>query len=151
MITARHQFETIPAFTVIAGCSLGTWSDRESALAMLDAMAAVGHDVTKHYRELAQDTDDNIDLDWYSDLAVDVLCDHTPKYTYIGWQDGEFTVLPNVEEALEDLESGDELPDCRPVEGYFCLVNDHGNVTLYRWSGNDVTSADDWSEIWAVA
>ena len=62
----------------------------------------------------------------------------------------EFIVLPDLEGAWEYYESGDTLPESPPVEGFYMQVSDHGNVTLYRWSGDDHTGTNDWTEVWSI-
>lgn len=142
----RAEFEGIPCWEVITGSSFGGFSDREMVIDMAKAMSAVGEDTAKIYKELAECTDDDIDIDWFTDLAVDALCAHTPEYTYMSWRDNELIVMPDVEEAQHCEMSGSETPERGDYTGQlFLKINERGNVALYRW----VDSVTGWRELWS--
>lgn len=106
--------------------------------------------------------DDDSDY-WTSDDAsydmetlTNIMDAHTPDYAYFGTLEGDgscFGVWPNIdslEEAsqFEDdgvikINAGDSFPKDRKFN-YVMSVTDHGNVTLYRRSGNR------WIEVWSV-
>ena len=108
---------------------------------ILDAMPT-HPDIGALRQELAETEDENIDLDSYSDDLAEFAI--LPDYCYLVWRDNELTVLPNVEIAAEDNTCGEDLPETATETGYFCHINDHGNVTLYGWNNGD------WREVWAV-
>lgn len=78
------------------------------------------------------------------------LENHVPDYAYFGTLEGDgacFGVWPDVDSAKEDADflhmAGDPMPTSKLIKLVFS-VNDHGNVTLYRRSGNR------WIEVWSV-
>lgn len=152
----EHQQFTLKPFEHIAGCSLGTWSDRDSALACLDTIRAacdsptashadLSIDLLSHYRELAEDADDCIDLDYYADLVDRYLSEYLPSSCAFSWDDGEFRVTPYVDDCLPRYS---ELPETeQDADGdELYLVNDHGNVGHYTWDYN----TREWSLIWSM-
>ncbi len=64
MITVRNEFEEVPAFEHIAGCSLGTWTNRETTNEMLSVLDTVQYkvDVNALYKVLACIPDDNAEF-----------------------------------------------------------------------------------------
>lgn len=150
-ISARNEFEPIPCFTHIAGCSSGSWTPRETACQLIKTLETVSdYDCFRLWRDLAESSDDDQYTVDIQDEACDLLNEYAvlPDYCYIGLDDCEFRVLPNVEDAREECLSVDELPE-RPVDSdqYLVLhVNDHGNATLYQWSDQK----REYIEVWAV-
>ena len=59
-------------------------------------------------------------------------------------------LFPSLIELLEELERGGSLAE---IPGDFCgdavVINDHGNVSLYR-AGIDGTGVQTLTEVWAV-
>ena len=145
MLTARNEFETIPAWTTIAGSSFGTQSHRETTVELLKAVdLTTDADTRRLWVDLAECNDDNVEFmfDIQRD-AADLLNDHAPlpDYCTVDLQDNEWTVLPYMIE--NDLARFEDIPDT--FEGdHVLIVNDHGNVTCMRWTGSEYES------IWAM-
>jgi len=159
----------IEPFDHIAGCSLGTWSNRDAALACLEFAKNINDtalsesekiltdwDLLKYAMELASENDEDIDPTYYSDILSEATCRNhlLPDYCSLSWNDNEFRVRPNVESATEDCtytgDISDELPDGNPNNSdNFMVVSDHGNCTLYRWQSTSTLNGD-WVEVWSV-
>ncbi len=147
MITVRNEFETVPAFENIAGCSLGTESARATAFEMIEALERVSsYDCKALYKDLASATDDDIDylFDTQQEIA-DLLDEHMPmpEFCRVTLQDNEWLVLPSIESALEECESFEDYPEERRGDSIL-VVNDHGNVTCMQWD----PSKNEYSTIW---
>ena len=156
MITARNEFETVPAFTNVAGCSIGTQTARATTAELITVLGTVSQcDTCGYWKELAEMCDDDTDtmFEIQQDVVSD-LDDHMPMPfgCYVTLADNEWTVLPSVDSLLEegDVEQVDEVPDERDADHVY-TVSDHGNVTMYEWKYhyND-PAADGYVEIWAV-
>lgn len=150
-ISARNEFEPIPCFTHIAGCSLGSWTPRETACQLIKTLETVSsYDCVRLWRDLAESSDDvqyTVDI---QDEVCELLNEYAvlPDYCYIGLEDGEYRVLPDIDSAQEDCLNVEELPDS-PVdsEQYQVLqVNDHGNATFYCWN----EQKQEYIEVWSV-
>ena len=140
MITARNQFEAAPAYEHIAGCSLGTWSNRETAIALLEAIDTVAdHDAAgKLWREAAKTHDES---EWWfeiQDEAAEMLNDYLPVPEFCSVQliDSEYSVLPSLEAAEEEATKLDDYPEDY-ISDYILVVNDHGNVTCQQWQNGE--------------
>ena len=145
MITARYEFEIIPAFTVIAGSSFIL--DTEEALRdMLQALDKIGqYEASDILEELNALTEEQKEED--SCLVTDMLirCEglfeqvlNIPESCGFAWQDNEYMVLPYIDEYLPKLSEvpfDDELQkDINPDnESIIYIVNCHGNVSCYKW------------------
>ena len=141
--------DLIQPFHTIAGCSLGTKSGAEIAFECLDFIETIENSpayndvyppMAKYWRELALDclTDQSdFDLEYYADLVSDHCDQILPVSCAFTWHDGEFGVLPYVDECEEtyNFDSLDSLNEWgNPDNVDFCyLVNDHGNVTCCEW------------------
>ena len=111
-------------------------------------------------------TDDTLpadegDLWWYSEEAqemvnylIDELDEKSPPYTYFGASEGDgsaFGYWPELSAySVEDLDcegvfvcddsSQLSSPSCHHSQAF--VINDHGNVSYYEWSGHE------WELIW---
>lgn len=84
------------------------------------------------------------------DSLYHILNSHCPDYAYFGSLEGDgacFGVWPSIDLVNEEVDRVAELPpiDRRRSPIHIAQVSDHGNVTLYRRSGNR------WIEVWSVA
>ena len=151
----------IKPFDVIAGSSVGGWSDRAMCFAMinyLDAVNTAAFDQTGRacdddkvielFSELAIDTDDNIDVEYYERETADLLDHLLPDYCYIAFHDNELTVLPAVEAASEEFDPVEEIPE-HGSDDFYLVVNDHGNTTLYRKQFTGSITFE-YVEVWSV-
>ena len=152
----KTSFENYQAFDHIAGSSFGTWTDRETACAMvefLDGSIERHPDYERLLKDVAETSDEDM-CDLVTELGQDVAdCIYGDDWHYLAFHDNEFMVMPAVESVLEEHREsgdiGDETPDAdstRPVGSTFVTVNDHGNVSLYRMAG----TVEGWQEIWVV-
>lgn len=151
MITARNEFETVPAYEHLAGSSFGTWSDRETTIALINALDTVqSHVDTKPlYKELAALNDDN------SESMIEMqeeVTDHLnyympmPEFCSVELYDNEFSVMPNLESAKEDCGILTEYPEVRTTDNIL-VVNDHGNVTCQQWNYNKLEYVTIWDMV----
>lgn len=144
------------AFQHIAGCSLGTWSDLDSAIGCLDFIQAYDNHpgyndiypdalLKKEFRDLCVDHE-NIDLDWYSELVTDHCSDALPVSCAFSWDDGEFRITPFIDDDIpkfEELPEDEKEAEINPDnDDFIYVVNDHGNVTCYQWRDRE------WISIW---
>lgn len=157
MITVRNEFETVPAFTNVAGCSLGTQTARETTAEMIGVLHTVTQVHTEPFwKDLAETTDEDtqnmfeIQQEVANDLDIHMPM---PQFCSVTLQDNEWTVLPqdldNIDQD-EGMTKTDELPD-EYLNDFVAVVNDHGNVTMYQWeihTGN--IQFGSYKEIWAV-
>ena len=153
----KTSFENYEAFDHIAGSSFGTWTDRETAYAMVQFLN--GSISTHEYYdrlldELAQCPDDEL-CDFITDTAqeIDEVFWHTDDYMGASFDDNEYVIRPHVESAIDDHTNDDrlteELPEVDSTHNSgetWMTVNDHGNVPLYRF----VDTVTGWQEIWSV-
>ena len=142
-------------FEVIAGDSLGGVSPREMCADIIARGIEQGIEADHElWIELARTADEDIDVDGWTEWLVEITEGRMPPYCALTWRDNELTVVPCVESALEDCPRGDELPDTNTCASeFFCVVSDHGNVTLYRASDSDGTPNSNgayWRRVWAV-
>lgn len=152
----------LEAYEIIAGSNYGGWSNREMACAIVSALDDLQSDDTgilngyvdicALYREIAELHDEDIDVsDWETEFEERVI-DALPPYTYVGWQDNEYLILPDVDQCREDIEyndlpAADELPDRGQRAGdLHAVISDHGNLSLYQWN----PSRWKWDELWSV-
>lgn len=131
------DFELKP-FDHIAGCSLGTWTGRDQAVAIIETMeklqASLGTErynleIDSAWRDLAQCADDDIDVTEYSDTLEILFSDSLPVSCCFSWGDGEFRVTPYVDHCAETF---DDVPESF-VDDYIYTVTDHGNVDCWSW------------------
>jgi len=136
MITARNEFETIPAFTTIAGSSHGQQSQRETTLELIDNLSLTSqYNCESLYRELAEMTDNDENMFDLQDEVAQYIYDNAPlpEFCSVTLQDNEYIVLPCLESAEEECKKVADIPDDN--QGDFILyVNDHGNVTCLQWN-----------------
>ena len=146
MLTARNEFETIDAWTTIAGSSIGNQTDRETTAEILDAVDLVTPcDTHKLWKELAECPDDNTECMWEIQRdAADLLNEYAPLASYcsIDLADNEWTVLPYMDDELPRFEDTPETFEGDDV----LVVNDHGNVTLMHWHSID----REYESVWAM-
>jgi len=146
-ITVNNEFETIPAFTHVAGDTAGTWSQRQIAVEMAKTLETVSSDsyiCHQTFIDIASsDDDDQFLMDVQQNLA-DMLTEHAPipDYTNIALQDGEWFVKPYLDDELQRF---DDCPD-EFSDDTILIVNDHGNVTCMQWS----ESEKEYQSIWAM-
>ena len=137
MVTTSNEFETIPAWEHIAGCSLGTWSDYDTAKALVDAAVAISSDsgaltMQSELNEVNEDDTSGILFDFQDD-AAEYINNHATieDYCSLDVQDGEWIVRPYID---DELPSFDDYQDDYQGD-HVLIVNDHGNVTCQRWNG----------------
>ena len=153
----KTSYENYEAFDHIAGSSFGTWSDRETAHAMIEFLNGSINTHPRYYElmsELAQCPDDEL-CDFLSDLDTEIseVFWDTDDYLYAAFRDNEYTILPAIESAIEDHQNdnqiGEELPEVDSTHHCgetFVVVNERGNTSLYRF----VDTVTGWQELWAV-
>ncbi len=156
MINARHEFETIDAFTTIAGSTAGGWAYREICLEVLEALDKIeGFSETfELWRDMAKMQDHELIEAAFADELRDYWNDNVttmPDYCSLEWQDGELIILPCVEAMLEDTHSLDHIPDKlysvdNVVQYTLAHYNDHGNIDYLFW--NDARRA--YEIVWSV-
>jgi hypothetical protein len=145
MITAKNEFETVPAFEEVA------WGDneREKAFALINALEAVAEQLSAgYYKELSQSSDEeeivNIQKEVVDELNGTL---HMPPYCRIerdgdGWQ-----VLPDHLPYFEQgLPPYEEVPAARELD-VIMVVNDHGNVSCYSWNEGKGKYVEDWGVV----
>lgn len=158
-ITARNEFETIPAFTTIAGSTAGGWTEREVCIALLEAIDnVIGFSETfEKWKELAAIHDDDT-LTFFMDELVEYFnesVDTMPEFCSLQWQDNELLIVPNVDNALDDTQTLDVIPDVQnPIKDdsgqtayTITHVNDHGNVDLLQWDESKREYVIAWSVV----
>ena len=144
------------AFDVIAGCSLGTWTQimvLEELIDTLNFNTNGQQDGTKPCagsrecaKDLIHDLDhiqpDNEDYDVLVDEMVIEAIGHLnyyaeiPESTTIGWRDNEVTVIPFID---EDNPRVADWPEDY-LEDIVYLINDHGNVDCLEWRNGEYRS-----------
>lgn len=123
--------------------------------------AAIGNTRSEYWNDIASE-----DLQELSEMMEN----HCPDYSYFGTSEGDgasFGIWPSIDSLEDDaiehsryldprdprsryasvlkMAAGDEFPSARKATvSHIMEVSDHGNVTLYRRSGNR------WIEVWAV-
>lgn len=137
--------DTLPMLD-IGSISHGTLRSEDLASALLDFAEYFDADMRADLERIAAAESEE---DWDSEVindAIDALQEHAPPYCYVGFHEGDGSDLGvwfNHDVFEEDCRSGDilkisdlaELDDMSPADfsaEYIALVNDHGNVTLYR-------------------
>ena len=160
MISVRNEFETIEAFTHIAGCSLGTHSARVTAVELIKALQTVTqHDCAGFWIDLAKCSDDEeADIcDIQSDVA-DAFNEQAPmaESCSLSLEDSEWRVTPHIdddmpkfEETPEDDEGFDSNPD---NDDHILVVNERGNTTLFAWCDYAIkyNQTNGWVEVWSI-
>jgi len=138
MITTQNEFIPVKAFTHIAGSSLGTWSNRDTACQMVTILNQVSqYDCAKLWEDIATESDDGAYLIDVQDDVADLLNEYMPmvEFCTVCLEDGEWSVIPSIELADDECENFSDYQD--DYKGDFILVtNDHGNVTCMQW--NDI-------------
>ena len=94
---------------------------------------------------------------------VEILTEHLelPPFTFIDLRDGEYIVSVDYDE-INQLFAFDSCPHHKVIdpqevmndinvytnednfEDFITVINDHGNLTLYRWAENE------YKEVWAI-
>ena len=147
MITTSNEFETIKAFTHIAGCSLGTRTALETCAALIDCLDKTTQiDTCKLWRELAQWPDNGrVDIWELQQDVADQITENAPlaDYCTVSLNDGEWRVIPYVP---DDIDRVDDIPEDY-TEDQLLYVNDHGNVTLYHWHDQKREYIEVWSMV----
>lgn len=144
MIDSRNEFETIPAFDVIAGSSMGGWSTRDFCASLIHAIETVSdRQCQETWKELARysDIDDTDELGGLLEELIDDWndCANMPDYCNLVFHDNELIVMPDVDSMLEETPSVNHIPDefYQPdgIAHYtLAHVNDHGNVDYLVWN-----------------
>lgn len=153
-LTTLNEFETIPAYTHIAGDSLGTWSPRDIVTAMVMLLqSASSYDCRQLWQDIATTYDDEQYLiDVQSDIAQTIQ-DNCPlaDYCTVELHDSEWRVVPYIDDDLQRLNF---FPDTTsPFESDYMVqydilvVNDHGNVDLMQWDHNKREYTLTWSMV----
>lgn len=111
------------------------WLDEKGAEGIVDGVPGEAWDDDDH----AFWTEEN--CSWIIDELSDALQEFAPPYSYFGAHEGDgadFGFWPSIDAMEEAVRDGEllkvndtsEVPDDH--RGEVMLVNDHGNVTLYR-------------------
>ena len=148
-ITVRNEFETIPAWTRIAGSSHETWTDREITCEMIKVLSEVTSRTNicnEFWKQVAEEPDSvasesrlaihsareskNPDH-WIEiqDAVADEITLHLPAYCYLTMKNNEWQVIPFIDKCLTQL---DETPETYQ-DDHILVVNDHGNITCMEW------------------
>ncbi|GAF84818.1 unnamed protein product [marine sediment metagenome] len=140
MLTTRNEFETIPAFEVITGSSYGGFTPREIAVDLIYAIEKVTNliDTKQDWQYLATYSDNELtEIDELISEYIQHLNYYAPipDSCSIDWHDNELIVMPYIDDEIERFE---DCPDDFSDDVIY-VVNDHGNVTCYRWNPNDVS------------
>jgi len=151
MITVRNEFETVPAYEHIAGSSLGTWTNRETTIALIKTLETTSnYDCAPLYKEMAETTDDDTDFMFETQHEVASYLDDympMPEFCSVVLDDNEWRVVPSIEQADDECKNFSDYPDT--YQGDFILVtNDHGNVTCQQWKPAFVNCAPEYVTIW---
>lgn len=148
-ISVKNEFETVPAFTTIAGSHLGNQSNRETTIEMLNAVETTtgihGMTTNRLWIDLASNHDDDMESMFYiQQECADLLNESMPipEFCSVELHDNEWTVIPYIDEEVTRVE---DIPD-NYSEDYLLLVNDHGNVTCLEWNYNK----REYKDIWAM-
>ncbi len=159
MLSNTHEFETIPAYEVLAGCSLGTWSNRETCASMIiNVERATQSDTATMWKDLARANDDDsmCVMDDIIRDCIDLLNDHAPLPVScsIDWRDNEITVFPFLDDEIPKFA---EVPDClieyrdsfgsAGFDDVIYQVSDHGNVECYQWRADRLAYESVWSMV----
>jgi len=150
MITVRNEFETVPAWEHLAGCSLGSWTVRATTLELIKVLdTTTQSDPVPYLKELAGLGDD-LKQDMY-DLQEDIVSELNeympmPAYCHVALNDNEWQVIPYIDEELPRLE---DVPE-EYQEGHILQISDHGNVTCYEWQQCPAGCHGEYKEIWAM-
>ena len=103
-----------------------------------------------------------IEVSFQNDL-IEILTEHLelPPFTFIDTRDGEYIVSVDYEE-INQLFAFDSCPHHKVIdpqqtmndinaytdednfEDFITVINDHGNITLYRWAENE------YKEVWSI-
>lgn len=148
--------ERIEAFTEI---SHGTLVARDLAAALLPYAKRFldAGDVNALQAVLDCEEPESDDVEIVQD-AIDALNEFAAPYCYIGFHEGDGSLLgcwPSVESAMDD---GDvvRVSDAGDIPSNYCgfaaVVSDHGNVTLYECHGAQYDDPDSplMNEVWGV-
>lgn len=150
-IETRYEFETIPAWKIIAGCSLGTWTPQEVAIELLEVLEVVAPNLEtkKHWKDIAKYNQDIVVMTEMQGELVELLNDHAnlPAYCHIVLNENQWQVTPFIIEDDDDLPQVDDYPDERYEDSdHVLLVNDHGNINCLEWD----CSRNEYRTIWAM-
>ena len=145
MISPRHEFETIPAFTTLAGSTYGTATARDTTAYLIKTLHIISKvDVSNYWRDLAEMNDDDTQDMWdMQSILADEINDHAnlPESCSVQLQDGEWIVLPYIDDEIEKFV---ELPDTY-VNDTIYTVTDHGNITCWSWINDSYV--EQWSMV----
>jgi hypothetical protein len=136
---------TMSDYLKLGSISRGTLRPQDLASAILDAAAGFPLDVNLREDLAAIAADEGRDEEWDSEVindGIDALEEWAPPYCFVGFHEGDGSdlgVWPAIESLEDDARYGDEVikvDDLAGIDGrvprFAMLVNDHGNVTLYR-------------------
>jgi hypothetical protein len=103
---------------------------------------------TRSELELIADADAVTDFDSEHASEIvhalfDALDNHAPEYCYFGSHEGDgsdFGFWPSMD-SIEELPKFNDLADVPDdIDDDYCIVNDHGNVSLYSADGKPIWS-----------
>jgi len=152
MITVRNEFEPVPAFEHISGDSLGTWTQRETTSAMIQAVYMTTSVDTLHaWRDLAETNDDDLEnMVDIQDWCAGELIEHMPMpfSCTVALGDNEWRVVPYIDDEVPRMSTDDwdEVDQNQHGFDHVYVVNDHGNVTCWEWRQDKV----EYVSIWAM-
>ena len=155
MITANNEFETVPAFTHIAGCSLGTWSQLDNLQGCIDAVSSTTQTDCKEYKAMIDKYDHGNDISSHDSFIIDEMIEEMidilnndmpiPDSCSVSWQDNELLVLPYIDDEIPRYE---DIPDNLQNGDYtIYVVNDHGNVTCMYWDDQKREYISQWDMV----
>lgn len=149
MITARNEFETVPAYEHLAGSSFGTWTERETVFRLLEIVdSTTNQDTLSLYKDLAKYGDDDTVIMELADDAVDLLNESMPmpEFCSVTLNDNEYHVMPCLGNAQEECVSYEDYPEEKHGD-FILVVNDHGNVTCQQWDYNKLEYVTIWDMV----
>jgi hypothetical protein len=140
--------ETLPQLD-LGSISHGTLRPQDLASALLYFDEYLSDELRSELGTIADDEDEARDDEFDSEVindAIDALGEYAPPFCYVGFHEGDGSDLGVwfSHDAFEDAcRSGEvlkiddlaEIDDMSPAEvsaDFVAVVNDHGNVTLYR-------------------
>ncbi len=153
MLTARNEFETIPVYTHIAGnhSQNHTHTQRETVIQMLEAVETVVRAQPDTWVELAKCHDHNLDaLIEIQEEMAEILNEEAPlpPCCTIQKQNNEWSVVPLIDEAIEQLERFTRIPEKHSDDIILVIFGLNPTIiSLYQWVWQKQKYIEAWSVI----